>query len=95
MMTSSENMTSPSDETKSAFREIKPKTPRKLTSPQDRLASPQKYVTSIHSLMTSPYNIMTSQIKDEKETALGGEKVPPEEVNSAIYQPIPVHPKGQ
>ena len=97
MMTSSEHVTSPldDDDTKSAFREIKPRTPRKFTSQQDQMSLPQKCVTSIHRLMASPCNIMTSQIKDEQETALAGGKVPPEEVTSLVFHPIPVHPKGQ
>ena len=94
MMTSPEHMTSSLDGTKSAFREIKPKTPRNLTSQQDQLSSPQKCVTSIHRLMASPYNVMTSEIKDEQETALVGEKVPLEGVTSPVFYPIPVHPKG-
>ena len=97
MMTSStENMTQSFDDTRSAFKEIKPKTPKKLKSPQDQLTSQQKCMTSYHRLMTPPYSTTTSQIKDEPETVFVREKKPPPEgVISPVFYPIPIHPSGQ
>ena len=91
MMTSStENVTPSFDDTRSAFREIKPKTPH------DQSMSPQKIVTSYHRLMTPPYSTTTSQIKDEPETAFVREKKPPPDgVISPVFCPVPIHPSGQ